>query len=39
MKSFEKCSTWGGELQIKQVKKLLKGGGNIVSLGVENIVY
>lgn len=31
---FEKCPICGGELQSKQVEKLLRGGGNTVSLKV-----
>lgn len=31
---FEKCPVCGGELETKQVEKLLRGGGNTVSLKV-----
>jgi YgiT-type zinc finger domain-containing protein len=31
---FEKCPVCGGELEIKQTEKLLRGGGNTVSLKV-----
>jgi len=31
---FEKCPVCGGELEIKQVEKLLRGGGNTVALKV-----
>lgn len=31
---FERCPVCGGELEIKQVEKLLRGGGNTVSLKV-----
>ncbi len=34
MKSFDKCPVCGGELESKQVEKLLKGGGNTVSMKV-----
>ncbi|MCF8038991.1 MAG: YgiT-type zinc finger protein [Desulfohalobiaceae bacterium] len=34
MKPFEKCPVCGGELETKQVEKLLKGGGNTVSVKV-----
>jgi rRNA maturation endonuclease Nob1 len=30
MKPFEKCPVCGGELETKQVEKLLRGGGNTV---------
>ena len=35
MKPFEKCPVCGGELESKQVEKLLRGGGNTVSVKVE----
>lgn len=31
---FENCPVCGGELETKQVEKLLRGGGNTVSLKV-----
>ena len=34
MMPFEKCPVCGGNLETKQVEKLLKGGGNTVSLKV-----
>ena len=34
MKPFEKCPVCGGELETKQVEKLLRGGGNTVSVKV-----
>jgi YgiT-type zinc finger domain-containing protein len=34
MKPFNKCPVCGGELENKQVEKLLRGGGNIVSMKV-----
>ena len=34
MMPFEKCPVCGGELEVKQVEKLLRGGGNTVSLKV-----
>ena len=34
MKPFEKCPVCGGELENKQVEKLLRGGGNTVSMKV-----
>ena len=34
MKPFEKCPVCGGELETKQVEKLLRGGGNTVSIKV-----
>lgn len=34
MMPFEKCPICGGELVAKQVEKLLRGGGNTVSLKV-----
>ncbi len=34
MKPFEKCPVCGGELEDKQVEKLLRGGGNTVSVKV-----
>jgi YgiT-type zinc finger domain-containing protein len=34
VKPFEKCPVCGGELQSKQVEKLLRGGGNTVSVKV-----
>jgi YgiT-type zinc finger domain-containing protein len=34
MKPFEKCSVCGGELENKQVEKLLRSGGNTVSIKV-----
>lgn len=34
MKPFEKCPVCGGELENKQVEKLLRGGGNTVTLKV-----
>ena len=34
MKPFEKCPVCGGELEAKQVEKLLRGGGNTVSVKV-----
>lgn len=34
MKAFEKCPVCGGELETKQVEKLLRGGGNTVSVKV-----
>ena len=34
MKAFEKCPVCGGELETKQVEKLLRGGKNTVSLRV-----
>ena len=35
MKPFEKCPVCGGGLENKRVEKLLKGGGNTVSIKVE----
>jgi len=32
---FEKCPVCGGELSVKKVEKLLRGGGNTVSLKVD----
>ena len=34
MTPFEKCPVCGGELETKQVEKLLRGGDNTVSLKV-----
>jgi len=34
MKSFEKCPVCGGEVENKQVEKLLRGGGNTISMKV-----
>ncbi len=34
MKPFEKCPVCGDDLEIKQVEKLLRGGGNTVSMKV-----
>ncbi|MCF8045590.1 MAG: YgiT-type zinc finger protein [Desulfarculaceae bacterium] len=34
MKPFEKCPVCGGEVESKQVEKLLRGGGNTVSVKV-----
>ena len=34
MKPFENCPVCGGELETKQVEKLLRGGGNTVSIKV-----
>jgi len=34
MMPFEKCPVCGGVLEMKQVEKLLRGGGNTVSLKV-----
>ena len=34
MKPFEKCPVCGGDLVVKLVEKLLRGGGNTVSLKV-----
>jgi YgiT-type zinc finger domain-containing protein len=34
MKAFEKCPVCGGDLENKQVEKLLRGGGNTVSMKV-----
>lgn len=34
MKPFERCPVCGGELETKQVEKLLRGGGNTVSVKV-----
>jgi len=34
MKLFEKCPVCGGDLENKQVEKLLRGGGNTVSMKV-----
>ena len=34
MMPFEKCSVCGGDLENKQVEKLLRGGGNTVSMKV-----
>ncbi len=34
MKPFEKCPVCGGELKDKQAEKLLRGGGNTVSVKV-----
>ena len=34
MKPFEKCPVCGGELEERQVEKLLKGGGNTASIKV-----
>jgi len=34
MKPFEKCPVCNGELQDKQVEKILRGGGNTVMLKV-----
>ncbi len=31
---FEKCPVCGGDLEVKQVEKILSGGGNTVSLKV-----
>lgn len=31
---FEKCPVCGGELETKQVEKLLRGGGNTASLRI-----
>jgi len=35
MKSFEKCPICGGELQEKEVEKVLKGGSNTAILKVK----
>lgn len=35
MTPFEKCPVCGGELVSRKVEKLLRGGGNIVSLQVD----
>jgi YgiT-type zinc finger domain-containing protein len=35
MKPFEKCPVCSGELEHKQVEKLLRGGGNTVSVKVD----
>ncbi|MGM0490633.1 MAG: YgiT-type zinc finger protein [Planctomycetota bacterium] len=35
MTPFENCPVCGGELSSKKVEKLLRGGGNTVSLRVE----
>ena len=35
MTPFEHCPVCGGELSTKKVEKLLRGGGNTVSLRVE----
>lgn len=34
MNPFEKCPLCGGELETRQAEKLLRGGGNTVSLQV-----
>jgi len=34
MKPFEKCPVCGGEIETKQVEKLLRGDGNTVSVKV-----
>ncbi len=34
MKPFKECPVCGGELEDKQVEKLLRGGGNTVSMKV-----
>ncbi len=34
MKPFDKCPVCGGELETKQVEKLLRGGDNTVSVKV-----
>ena len=34
MTPFEKCPVCGGELESKQVEKLLRGGGHTVSMKV-----
>ncbi len=34
MKPFEKCPVCGGSLENKQVEKVLRGGGNTVSMKV-----
>ena len=34
VKPFEKCPVCGGELKTKRVEKLLRGGGNTVSMKV-----
>ena len=34
MMPFEKCPVCGGDLESKQVEKLLRGGGNTVSMKV-----
>ena len=34
MKPFAKCPVCGGELETKQVEKLLRGGGNTISMQV-----
>jgi YgiT-type zinc finger domain-containing protein len=34
VKPFEKCPVCGGELETKQVEKLLRGGGNTVAMKV-----
>ena len=34
MKRFEKCPVCGGEIESKQVEKLLRGDGNTVSIKV-----
>ena len=34
MKPFEKCPVCGGDLENKQVEKLLRGGGNTASMKV-----
>ena len=35
MKPFEQCPVCGGELENKQVEKLIRGGGNTVSVKVD----
>lgn len=34
MKPFEKCPVCGGDLENRQVEKLLRGGGNTVTMKV-----
>mgnify|MGYP006303123039 CR=1 FL=1 len=34
MKPFENCPVCGGELETKQVEKLLRGGGDMVTIKV-----
>lgn len=34
MKPFEQCPVCGGELETKQVEKLLRGGGDMVTMKV-----
>jgi YgiT-type zinc finger domain-containing protein len=34
MNAFDECPVCGGDLEMKQVEKLLKGGGNTVSMKV-----